>query len=64
MLEADPRQAFRGDLGCDDLEWQRGKAWAFEQAVGLVWYYRDSNPAMSHMGERTLQRVLSDESSL
>ena len=42
-----PRQVLRADLGCDDLEWERGRAWAFEQAMGLVWYYRDSNPAMS-----------------
>jgi len=63
LLEARPRQALRDDLGCDDLDWERGKAWAFEQAVGLVWYYRDSNPPMSRMGERTLQRILGDESS-
>jgi aminoglycoside phosphotransferase (APT) family kinase protein len=63
LLEADPRQVLRGDLGCDDLEWERGKAWALEQAVGLVWYYLDSNPAMSRTGQRTLQRILSDESS-
>jgi aminoglycoside phosphotransferase (APT) family kinase protein len=63
LLDADPRQVLRNDLGCDDLEWERGKAWALEQAVGLVWYYLDSNPAMSRTGERTLQRILSDESS-
>lgn len=62
LLEAAPRQMLRDDLGCDDLEWERGKAWAFEQAAGLVWYYLDSNPAMSRMGHRTLQRILSDSS--
>jgi aminoglycoside phosphotransferase (APT) family kinase protein len=61
LLEAAPRQALRRDLRCDDLEWDRGKAWAFEQAMGLVWYYLDSNPAMSRMGQRTLQRILTDE---
>jgi aminoglycoside phosphotransferase (APT) family kinase protein len=61
LLEAAPRQALRRDLRCDDLEWERGKAWAFQQAMGLVWYYIDSNPAMSRMGQRTLQRILSDE---
>jgi aminoglycoside phosphotransferase (APT) family kinase protein len=34
LLEALPRQALRDDLGCDDLEWERGKAWAFQQAMG------------------------------
>jgi aminoglycoside phosphotransferase (APT) family kinase protein len=60
LLEAGPRQALRDDLGCDDLEWERGKAWAFEQAMGAAWYYLESNPAMSLMGRRTLQRLLAD----
>lgn len=64
LLELTPRQVLRDDLGCDDLEWERGKAWAFEQAAGLVWYYLDSNPVMSRMGLRTLQRILSDEPAL
>ena len=57
LLEAGPRQAFREDLGCDDLEWERGKAWAFEQSIGAAWYYVESNPAMSLMGQRTLRRI-------
>jgi aminoglycoside phosphotransferase (APT) family kinase protein len=59
LLETGPRQALRDDLGCDDLEWERGKAWAFEQAMGLVWYYVESNPAMSRLGRRTLRRLVS-----
>jgi aminoglycoside phosphotransferase (APT) family kinase protein len=58
LLDAGPRRVFRDDLGCDDLEWERGKAWAFEQAMGAVWYYVDSNPAMSRMGRRTLERIV------
>jgi aminoglycoside phosphotransferase (APT) family kinase protein len=58
LLEAGPRQLLRDDLRCDDLDWERGKAWAFEQAMGAVWYYVDSNPAMSRMGRRTLDRIL------
>ncbi|MDH6552782.1 aminoglycoside phosphotransferase family protein [Streptomyces sp. SAI-041] len=58
LLEAGPREVLRRALGCDDLEWERGKAWAFEQATGLVWYYVASNPAMSAMGRRTLDRIL------
>ena len=53
LLEDGPRQALRDDLSCGDLEWQRGRAWAFEQAMGLVWYYADSN----RMGRRTLDRI-------
>ena len=62
LLEPGPRQVLRGDLGCDDPEWERGKAWAFEQAVGAVWYYARSNPAMSRMGRRTLERLQADMS--
>ena len=61
LLEAGPRRLLRDDLGCDDLEWRRGRAWAFAQAMGAVWYYTDSNPAMSRMGRRTLDRIVADE---
>jgi aminoglycoside phosphotransferase (APT) family kinase protein len=57
LLPAGPRQLLREDLGCDDLSWARGQAWAFEQAMGLVWYYAESNPAMSLLGRRTLRRI-------
>ena len=60
LLESGPRQALRADLGCGDVEWERGKAWAFEQAMGAVWYYTQSNPAMSRMGYRTLGRIMAD----
>ena len=58
LLQQGPRDVLRRTLGCDDLEWERGKAWAFEQAMGVVWYYVESNPTMSGMGRRTLDRVL------
>ena len=61
LLEPGPRHLLRDDLHCDDLEWARGKAWAFEQAMGAVWYYVESNPAMSRMGRRTLDRIIADE---
>ena len=62
LLEAGPRQVLRDDLACDDLAWERGKAWAFEQAMGAAWYYLESNPAMTLMGQRTLQRIIADTS--
>jgi aminoglycoside phosphotransferase (APT) family kinase protein len=64
LLEAGPREALRGALGSDDLEWARGKAWAFQQSMGLVWYYADSNPAMAGVGRRTLDRLIADERPL
>ncbi|MEV5322582.1 aminoglycoside phosphotransferase family protein [Nonomuraea sp. N2-4H] len=60
LLEAGPRKELRAALGSDDLEWERGKAWAFQQAMGLVWYYVESNPPMSLIGRRTLERILAD----
>ena len=60
LLESGPRQVLRRALGCDDLEWARGRAWAFEQAMGLVWYYETSNETMSEIGRRTLERILED----
>jgi hypothetical protein len=54
---------FRSELHCDDLEWERSKAWAFVQSIGLVWYYATSNPDVSEMGRRTLQRIVSAQES-
>ncbi|MCM6778411.1 aminoglycoside phosphotransferase family protein [Nocardia sp. CDC159] len=60
LLDAGPRRILRDQLECDDLEWERGRAWAFHQAMGLVWYYIDSNPIMSRIGLRTLDRIAAD----
>ncbi|SEG87206.1 Predicted kinase, aminoglycoside phosphotransferase (APT) family [Saccharopolyspora kobensis] len=60
LFDAEPRQVFRAELGCGSLEWERGRAWAFQQAMGLVWYYAESNPSMSSLGRRTLDRVLAE----
>lgn len=60
LLENVPRRELRSILNCDDLEWARGKAWAFEQSIGLIGYYRYSNPTMSEFGIRTLRRVIND----
>jgi aminoglycoside phosphotransferase (APT) family kinase protein len=56
LLDDTRRDIVRSALGCSDVQWQRGMAWAFEQAMGLVWYYADSNPVMSRWGRPTLDR--------
>ncbi|HEX4087768.1 MAG TPA: aminoglycoside phosphotransferase family protein [Trebonia sp.] len=61
LLEDKPRRALREVLGSSDLEWARGKAWAFQQSMGLVWYYAESNPVMAAIGRRTLGRLMADE---
>ena len=58
LLDAGPRRTLRAALGCTDLEWERGRAWAFQQSMGAVWYYVESNPVMSRMGRRTLARIM------
>jgi len=60
LLDIESRQVLRDDLHCDDVQWARGAAWALQQAMGAVWYYVDSNQAMSRMGRRTLERLVAD----
>ncbi|KQN84379.1 hypothetical protein ASE96_16395 [Arthrobacter sp. Leaf69] len=50
MLDDERRSVLRNELACDDGEWWRGAAWAFQQSMGLVWYYRETNPGMSMLG--------------
>ncbi|WP_243229912.1 phosphotransferase [Microbacterium sp. CIAB417] len=60
LLDAEARGILRSGLDATEIEWWRGAAWAFQQAMGLVWYYRESNPDMSALGRSTLHRILSD----
>jgi aminoglycoside phosphotransferase (APT) family kinase protein len=58
LLEDGPRSALRRTLGCGDQEWSRGMAWALQQSLGLVWYYRDSHPDLADIGQQTIHRIL------
>ena len=58
LLDPERREIVRDRLECSDVEWRRGMAWALQQAMGLVWYYADTNPVMSRWGRRTLVRLL------
>ncbi len=60
VLDQAHRDVLREGLGCSEVQWARGMAWALQQAMGLVWYYAESNPAMSRWGRRTLSRLLAD----
>lgn len=61
LLNRDARMLLRETLGVDQMEWQRGAAWAFQQAMGLVWYYKDTNPIMAELGRSTLSRLIEDD---
>lgn len=58
LLDQSVRQLVRERLRCEDVQWARGMAWAFQQAMGLVWYYAETNPVMSRWGSQTLARLL------
>lgn len=58
LLDERRRRRFRERIGVGDEEWERGAGWAFEQAIGLVWYYRETNPSMAELGRSTLGRLL------
>ena len=60
LLDRERREAVRTRLGVGADEWLRGAAWAFAQAMGLVWYYDRTNPTMSFLGRTTLQRLVND----
>jgi aminoglycoside phosphotransferase (APT) family kinase protein len=60
LLDREPREVLKQELQCGPVEWARGRAWALEQAMGLVWYYAESNPSMSGVGRRTLRRLLDE----
>jgi aminoglycoside phosphotransferase (APT) family kinase protein len=60
LFDRERREIVRLRLGSSEVEWQRGAAWAFEQAMGLVWYYERTNPVMSALGRSTLRRLLDD----
>lgn len=60
LFDEPRRRIVREQLGASDLEWQRGAGWALQQAIGLGWYYEDSNPPMSALGLTTMRRLLDD----
>ncbi len=60
LFDAPARGVVRAGADAGDIEWFRGAAWALQQAMGLVWYYEDSNPEMSALGLSTIGRLLAD----
>lgn len=63
LLDDVQHEVLRQALACSEVQWRRGRAWAFQQAMGLVWYYAESNPTMSRWGRRTLDRLIRDGAS-
>ncbi|WP_210418160.1 phosphotransferase [Ruania zhangjianzhongii] len=60
-LDRPGRELFRTQLAVDDVTWERGKAWAFIQALPCLWYYEETNPVMSRTAQHTLAAILDAE---
>lgn len=58
LLDRERGELFFDALEAGSLERSRSAAWAFVQAMGLVWYYQTSNPTMCALGQSTLARLL------
>ena len=58
LLDGPRRDRLRAALRPSDLDWERGRAWAFAQAMGLVHYYVTTNPEMHRLGHRTMTELL------
>jgi aminoglycoside phosphotransferase (APT) family kinase protein len=59
LLDATQSNVVRARLNPDEVQWRRGMASAFEQAMVLVWYYEVSNSLVGLWGAaRTLDRLL------
>lgn len=58
LLPPRARERFRTAVGVDDDTWIRGRGWALAQAIGCLWYYRDTNPAMAHTAAHTLRMLV------
>jgi len=64
LLDDERRGLVRQQLKCGEVQWHRGMAWALQQAMGLVWYYAETNPIMSRWGLRTLDRLVGASTAL
>lgn len=60
VLRGDARHRFRALLDIDEASWQRGRGFAFSQALRIVPYYHKSNPAFAEMGLATIREIVED----
>jgi aminoglycoside phosphotransferase (APT) family kinase protein len=60
VFSNDGRDAFREALDVDDATWTRGRGFALHQALLIIPYYPETNPALATMATRTVEAVLAD----
>jgi len=60
VLSGGTRGLFRSLLAVDDSMWVRGRGWALSQALIIVPYYQNTNPALVTVALRVIDEVLAD----
>jgi aminoglycoside phosphotransferase (APT) family kinase protein len=60
VFSEEGRKTFRTSLDVDDDTWTRARGLALHQALLIIPYYRDSNPAFTAMARRTVDQLLAD----
>ena len=60
VLSGGTRGLFRSLLAVDDSTWLRGRGWALSQALMIVPYYQNTNPALVAVALRVIDEVLAD----
>jgi aminoglycoside phosphotransferase (APT) family kinase protein len=54
------RAAFRAALDVDDGTWNRARGYALHQALLIIPYYAETNPAFVALAKRTVEEILTD----
>ena len=54
------RGVYRRALDPDDGTWERARAYALHQALLIIPYYAETNPAFVALARRTVEQILAD----
>lgn len=60
LFDAGAREVFRSELGADEAEWLRGRAWALATALGTFTYYWDTMPQRRASRLAMVREILAD----
>ena len=60
VLGAETREVFRQEVDVDEATWARGRGWALSMGLGIVPYYKDTNPEFAAVGRHMVSEVLAD----
>jgi aminoglycoside phosphotransferase (APT) family kinase protein len=60
VLGAEGREVFREEVDVDDATWARGRGWALSMGLGIVPYYKETNPEFAAVGRHMAGQALGD----